>query len=144
MLASGDGVGCSVLGELDVEKVFWLSAEYAARHLRRFVAPQKGPANSSEVGVHYSGIFAHVTRNCPHGQSSDKLLRVAVPSQLLASLHAWRLSRRFKNVSKLWRCCSTPTARTTRRTTHTYYHLRENNYSFDALQTNCFGINIKL
>ena len=24
------------------------------------------------------------------------------------------------------------------------YHLRQNNYSFDALQTNCFGINIKL
>ena len=25
-----------------------------------------------------------------------------------------------------------------------YYHLAENYYSFDALQTNCFGINIKL
>ena len=25
-----------------------------------------------------------------------------------------------------------------------YYHLRENNYSFDALQAYCFGINIKL
>ena len=24
------------------------------------------------------------------------------------------------------------------------YHSRGNNYSFDALQTNCFGINIKL
>ena len=24
------------------------------------------------------------------------------------------------------------------------YHLRQNNYSFDALQANCFGINIKL
>ena len=24
------------------------------------------------------------------------------------------------------------------------YHSRENDYSFDALQTNCFGINIKL
>ena len=24
------------------------------------------------------------------------------------------------------------------------YHLRENDYRFDALQTNCFGINIKL
>ena len=24
------------------------------------------------------------------------------------------------------------------------YHLRGNDYSFDALQTNCFGINIKL
>ena len=25
-----------------------------------------------------------------------------------------------------------------------FYHLGQNNYSFDALQTNCFGINIKL
>ena len=24
------------------------------------------------------------------------------------------------------------------------YHLAKNDYSFDALQTNCFGINIKL
>ena len=24
------------------------------------------------------------------------------------------------------------------------YHSRENDYSFDALQTKCFGINIKL
>ena len=26
----------------------------------------------------------------------------------------------------------------------THYHLAKNDYSFDALQTNCFGINIKL
>ena len=25
-----------------------------------------------------------------------------------------------------------------------HYHARGNDYSFDALQTNCFGINIKL
>ena len=34
-----------------------------------------------------------------HGLSSYKLLRVAVPSKLRVSLHAWRLPRRFKNAS---------------------------------------------
>ena len=27
---------------------------------------------------------------------------------------------------------------------HDEYHLAENNYSFDALQAYCFGINVKL
>ena len=50
----------------------------------------------------------HGTRKCPRRLSSDKLLRVAVPSQLRVSLHSWRLLRRFKNASELWRRCSTP------------------------------------
>ena len=39
----------------------------------------------------------HGTRKRPHRLSSDKLLRVAVPSQLRVNLHAWRIRRRFKN-----------------------------------------------
>ena len=63
----------------------------------------------SEVGDLLFGIFcsfefsrdrhSHGTRKCPHRLSSDKLLRVAVPSQLRVSLHAWRLPRRNKNAS---------------------------------------------
>ena len=104
------------------------SEEYAARHFGRFL-PRKGPANPSEVGVHVSCIFCsfefsrdrdcHGTRTCPHGPSSDKLLRVAVASQLRVSLHAWRLPRRFKNESELWRRCSTPQYNTQ---DHTHIH----------------------
>ena len=45
-------------------------------------------------------VMGHV--NVHSGQSSDKPLRVAVPSQLRVSLHAWPLPRRFKNASTLW------------------------------------------
>ena len=54
-----------------------------------------------------------------HVDSSDELSRVAVPSQLRVSLHAWRLPRRFKTASESCRRCSTP-QHATRRTTHTY------------------------
>ena len=105
------------------------SAEYAARHFGkgRRGFPRKGPANPSEVGVRFFGIccsfefsrdrHCHETRKCPHRLSSDKLIRLAVPSQLRVSLHAWRLPRRFKNASKLWRRCSTP-QHTRHRATH--------------------------
>ena len=57
----------------------------------------KDPVNSSEVGVFYSAFCAAFsdltvidtamgTRKRPHGLSSDKLLRVAVPSQLRGQL----------------------------------------------------------
>ena len=82
-----------------------------------FFAPI-GARHPSEVGVFFWGIccsfefsrdrHCHGTGKCPHRLSSDELLRVAVPSQLRVSLHAWQLPRRFKNASELWRRCSTP------------------------------------
>ena len=65
------------------------SAEFAARHFGKFFLRQE-PAITSEVGVHFSAFFAalnlavidtvmgHVN---VHIDSSNKLLRVAVPSQ---------------------------------------------------------------
>ena len=50
----------------------------------------------------------HGTGKCPHTLSSDKLVRVVVPSQLRVNLHASRLPRRFENASESWRRCSTP------------------------------------
>ena len=86
-------------------------------HFGRFFL-RKRPANPSEVGVHFFGIFCSFefsrdrhcngTRKCPQRLSTDKLVRVAVPSQLRANLHTWRLPRTFKNASELGRRCSTP------------------------------------
>ena len=50
----------------------------------------------------------HGTRKCPHRLSSDKLLRVAVPSQWRTNTCDCRLPKRCKNASKLRRRCSTP------------------------------------
>ena len=84
---------------------------------RRF-SPARDPPTPQKLESIFSAFFCslefsrdrhcHGTRKCPHRLSSEKLLRVAVPSQLRVSLHAWRLLRRFKNASKLWRRCSTP------------------------------------
>ena len=103
------------------------TSEYAALQVRVFL-----PLLASEVGVHVFGIFCsfgfsrdrhcHGTGKCPHRLSSDELLRVAVPSQLRVSLHAWRLPGRFKTASELCRRCSTP-QHATRRTTHIHANI---------------------
>ena len=76
---------------------------------------RNGPANPSEVGVYFSAFFAALNlavidtvMGHVNVHIDCKLFRVAVPSQLSVSLHAWPLPRRFKNASKLWRRCSTP------------------------------------
>ena len=87
---------CAMRKILGSNHFFHCSAKYAALQVRVFL-PLLGPANPSEVGVLFFGILCsfefsrdrhcHGTRKCPHRLSSDKLLRVAVPSQ-------WRTNTR--------------------------------------------------
>ena len=107
------------------------SEEYAARHFGRFL-PRKTPLSPSEVGALFFFFFSAFCaalnlavidtvmghENAHTDCHFDKLLRVAVPSQLRVSLHVRRPPRRFKNAT-----LQHTTARTRRRTTHIHTNI---------------------
>ena len=128
-----------ILREVDLvdsrnKRIHHWSAEDAALQVRVFL-PLEGPANPSQVGVHFFGIFCsfefsrdrqcHGTRKCPHRLSSDKLLHVVVPEPIEGQITRVKASEALQECVGIVATLQHTHAQHAGPHTHTYQHQQQ-------------------